>query len=350
MVKGRLYLTENPPHLNELIPIGDKYFVVYPPMPAILMIPLAAILDNNQFQTRVSIILGALNGVLVYLLFLKMGFSQKISILITILFAFGTNHWYLASVGSAWFIAHIVAIFFMLLALLETFGKQRLFLIGFLIGCAFWARSTTIFTLPFFYIILGKQLWPISKKNVLKFVLLNMGIGIWILIDIWYNFVRFGSLNPLIPYHLIPNIDRDLVFKDGFMSIKFIPRHIEAAFLKLPIFSDRFPYILPSLYSLAIWFTTPAIFYIFKAKKSLLVLASWAAISTTFFVIMLWAGVGYSQYGYRFVQDFIPFILILISIGIGSKPNIMAYLLIILSIIVNLWGIVMINKLNTWVI
>ena len=39
----RYYLTEGPPWLNELIPIGnDRFFVAYAPMPAIVAIPFVA--------------------------------------------------------------------------------------------------------------------------------------------------------------------------------------------------------------------------------------------------------------------------------------------------------------------
>lgn len=346
-IRGKLYLTDNPPWLNELIPIEGKYYVVYPPMPAIILMPLVFLFDKHISQTMFSIILGTINVVLVYLLFKRLNFSFKTSVLVTAFFAFGTNHWYLASVGSAWFLAHITALFFLLLALLETFGKQRLFLIGLFLGASFWARTIVIFTLPFFYILFWRKFWPINK-NFSSFVSFNLGILIFIFLDAGYNFIRFGNFSPLAPYNLIPNITSDPIFKDGFMSINFIPRHLDAIFLRLPKLRNTFPYLIPSLYSTAIWFTSPALILIFWAKKNLISLACWGAIITTLFVISLWAGVGYAQFGYRFLQDVMPFLLILLASAIGQKPNKLVYLLIILSIIVNFWGVIMVNYLNIW--
>src|SRR3989304_10539328 len=58
---GRLYLTENPTWLNELIPWDNstKWYVVYPPLPAFLMMPLVAVFGLALDQTLVSLFFGA---------------------------------------------------------------------------------------------------------------------------------------------------------------------------------------------------------------------------------------------------------------------------------------------------
>lgn len=348
LLSGKLYITQNPPWLNELVSVNGKYYVVYPPMPAIIMMPYIFFFGEHASQTIFSIVLGSLNAVLVYLLLKRLKCSIRTSLLVTSFFVFGTNHWYLSSVGSAWFIAHISALFFLLLALLEAFGKQRFLLIGLLLGASFWARTPVVFVASFFYIYFWRKFWPINKKNLYNFLLLSSGIVFFISLDVMYNFLRFGNFSPFAPYHLIPNINNDPVFRDGFMSLKFIPRHVDAILFKLPKLTDHFPFLIPSLYSLAVWFTSPALLFVFRAPKTLLTIACWGAVLLILFVITQWAGVGYAQFGYRFIQDLMPFLLILIAFGIGQKPSKSAYLLVFLSILVNLWGVIMINFLNKW--
>ncbi|OGH13562.1 MAG: hypothetical protein A3H50_00260 [Candidatus Levybacteria bacterium RIFCSPLOWO2_02_FULL_37_10] len=347
-INHRLYLLENPSWLNELIPINGKYYVAYPPMPAILLIPFVAIFGAGFSQTAFSIFLGSLNPVILYSLLKRIKITSITAFVTTVFFAFGTNYWFLSSVGSSWYLAHIVALFFLLLAIRETFSKQRLFLIGLLLGASFWSRSTIIFTLPFFLFYMKDKFLPINKKAIYNLIHLFLGIGVFIGLDSIYNFLRFSSLSPISPYQMIPPAQRSESVKNGFLSLKNIPLHIDAMFLRLPQIQNSWSYITPSLYSIAIWVTSPAVVLIFKAKKSLLVFACWSAIITTFFIISLWVVVGFSQFGYRFAQDFMPFILILVALGVGQKPKPVAYLLLLLSIIVNLWGVIMINYLNIW--
>ena len=349
-INHRLYLLENPAWLNELIPINGKYYVVYPPMPAILLMPFVAIFGTGFSQTLFTIFLGSINPVILYSLLKKKNIASKTALLATLFFAFGTNHWYLSSVGSAWYLAHVVAIFFLLLAIRETFYKQRLFLIGLLLGASFWSRSTIIFTLPFFLFYFKNIFWPINKRAIYNLAQLFLGIGVFVGLDSVYNFLRFSSFNPVSPYQMIPLSQRSESIKNGFLNIHNIPLHIDAMFLRLPHIQNSWPYITPSLYSMAIWITSPAVVLIFKAKKSLLVFACWSAIILTFSILSLWVVVGFSQFGYRFAQDFMPFIVILMALGISDKPKLTAYLLIFLSIIINLWGIIMVNFLNVWTI
>ena len=348
-LNGKLYISENPSWLNELVPIDGKYYVVYPPMPAIILMPFVFLFKNHASQTLFSIFLGSINTILVYLLLKRLNFSKETSLLSTFFFAFGTNYWYLSTVGSAWFLAHITALFFLLLALIEAFGKQRLLLMGLLLGASFWARTPLIFTVFFFLIYFWKKFWPVNKKNIFNFLLFNLGIIFFVLMDGIYNFLRFGNLSPFSPYHLIPGIVKDPIFQQGFMSISYMPRHVVAMFTKLPRFTTSWPFLIPSLYSTAIWFTSPALIYILKVRKSLLTAACWVAILATLSVIVLWGGVGFAQFGYRFAQDFMPFLLILVALGIGQKPSKFAYFLVVLSILVNLWGVIMISFLNIWI-
>src|SRR4030042_3502079 len=148
--RGRIYLTEAPSWLNELIPLQGKYFVVYPPMPAIILLPFVFFFGPNFSQTFFSNLLGAFNVVLVFLILGKLKIGKRTQIWVTILFALGTNHWFLASIGSAWYLAHLVAVFFILLAIRETLGSKRALLVGLFLGAAFWSRLPTILAFPFF--------------------------------------------------------------------------------------------------------------------------------------------------------------------------------------------------------
>ena len=51
MLHGRIYLTQAPSWLNELIPRNGVWYVAYPPWPAILLIPFVAVFGSASIST-----------------------------------------------------------------------------------------------------------------------------------------------------------------------------------------------------------------------------------------------------------------------------------------------------------
>lgn len=343
-LKRRVYLAEAPPWLNELIPIDEKYFVVYPPMPAIVLLPFVALFRSNFSQTLFSILIGSFNAVLAYLVLGKLKLGKEVQIWATILFTFGTNHWFLASVGSVWYLAHVLAVFFLLLAIHEVLTKKRTVLIGMFLGAAYLSRLPTILSFPFFVILL------FSKRKKLPLQLIKLGLGIlpFVVFGLFYNYLRFGNIFEF-GYSLVPGVLDDPRFKYGLVNLRYVPRHLKVFFLKLPIFSREFPFVKPSWMGMAIWLTTPVFLFSLLAKiKEKIVQALWLTIFLISIPAFIHCGEGYTQFGYRFAMDFIPFLLLLTTMGIGRKVQWYHKTLIIISIIVNLWGVLWINKFG-WV-
>ena len=139
-LSGRLNVVDTPFYFEELINKNGKFYTIYPPMPALLLIPFVAIWGKVFSQVIASLILGAVNVSLVYLLMRRLTEKLDIQIWMTVLFGFGTIYWYTACMGSVWYLAHIASLFFLILAIYETFGARRPFLIGLLLGASYWSR------------------------------------------------------------------------------------------------------------------------------------------------------------------------------------------------------------------
>src|SRR3989344_6074624 len=216
---GHLFVATN---LTELAFWDGHYFVVYPPMPAILLTPFVAIFGNSFYQPLLSITLGAVNVSLAYIVLKKLFGNKKIALWVSLLYAFGTIQWYHAEVGSSWYVAHIVALFFLWLALLEIVTKQRLFLIGLFIGAAYLARLPTILSVVFVFIYLRQTL---NIKNIFLFLL---GLSPGILFNGFYNYLRFGTIFD-VGYSLLP-IFNEPWYKYGLFSIRYLPLHLKEVF------------------------------------------------------------------------------------------------------------------------
>ena len=353
---GRVFLLDKPSWLNELLPVDGKFYVIYPPMPAIMLIPQALILGPDVNQTLASVFWGSLCVSIIYFLMRRLSESLRLQIWLTILFAFGTIFWYLACDGKAWFFAQVASFFFLSLAVLETFGKRRPLVIGLLLGASFWCRLPVILSLPFFLIMISDQ-WINNDKNInlLKrikikpLILLGLGVGIFVLLNFAYNYLRFETISD-IAYNIQAK-EEPWFYPKGLFHISYVTKHLWIFFLKPPLFSWDAPYVIPSLEGMSILITTPAVIYvIFAGIRNKTALACWSAIIPVALVSFTHGGYGWIQFGYRFALDFYPFLLVLIALGIKSQLKDNDDLrwhhktLIIISILVNIWGILWINK------
>jgi hypothetical protein len=347
---GRLYLTEQPSWLNELVPSNGRLYVVYPPLPAILIIPLVAVVGTSLNQTLVSVFIGSLSVVLAYVVAGDvMGETQNsvASIWSAVLFGFGTLFWYLTSIGSAWYLAHVVSVFFLFLAIHEALTKARPLLLGLFVGASYWCRLPTILTLTFFAAMIGfAYRWDRAKMQVpvLKLV---AGASVFIGLNMLYNYARFGT--PFdVAYWLIPGIMDEPWFSQGQFSFSYVSCNLQGLFTALPAVSSEPPYLLPRWTGMAIWVTTPAFIFAFRSsRKEHITWACWLAILAVAAVLFTRGCSGWG-FGYRYAMDFYPFLFLLTVKGMGERLKGHHKALILLSVLVNLWGVLWVNKFGWW--
>jgi hypothetical protein len=344
-LQGKYYLSYALPWLNELIPAGiEKYFVVYPPMPAILAMPFRFAFGEKFEQQFLAHLLGV--GITIIAMAIswkvKKGGSllerKKLLIWTGILVGFGNIIWYLSATGSAWYLGQISAAFFLTAAIYESLNKKRAILVGIMLGAAYLSRVEIVLTFPFFlYIFSGKK----YLNNYLKIAL---GILPFLFTNFTYNFIRFGVIWDKA-YMLIPGVLEETWYQKGLVNPIYIPNHLKIIFLALPKFIKEVPYIIPSWAGLAIWITTPAFVYAFLANiKDRIVQYSWISIILISFLIFSHGTTGFAQFGYRFAVDFYPFLIFLTIKSVSeTKLKWHHWLLLFISVFVNTWGVVFIN-------
>ena len=347
---GRLYLLEQPSWLNELIPYDGRYYVICPPLPAVLMIPLVALVGTGLNQTLVSIFIGSLSVVLACVVardVLGNDQNDAVPIWAAVLFGFGTIFWYLTSVGSAWYLAHVISVLFLFLAIHEALTKRRPLMTGLLVGASYWCRLPTILTLPFFAAMIGFAYRRERSKILVPILKLAAGASVFVGLNMLYNYVRFGT--PFdVGYWLIPGVVDEPWFSQGLFSLSYIPCNMRAIFAALPAFTSEPPYVLPPWTGMAIWVTTPAFIYALRSKRTeAITWASWLAILAVASVLFTRGCTGWG-FGYRYAMDFYPFLFILTVKGMGEQLRWHHRALILLSVLVNLWGVIWVNKFGGW--
>lgn len=344
-LEGKYWIEENPPWLSELIPgIQNRYYIVHPPMPAIVLAPIL-IFFKNLPQQYLAHAMGAGISVAFFLASLKVKDSYLHALWVWALVTFGNILWFLSAVGSSWYLGQVSSAFFLSFGILEVVGKKRAIILGLLLGAAYLSRVQAILFLPFFVFAILKD-----RQNVIKrIVYFLLGIAPFLLFNAIYNYLRFGVPWD-IGYTLIPGVLTEPWYVKGIFDFSYIPSNLRVMFTALPLFKSEFPYVTPSWGGLAIWITTPAFVYaLWNPIKDRLAIIGWVCTLGVALAIFSHGGTGFTQFGYRYAVDFYPMLFYFVVIGV-TKKNLTwhHWLLLSLSILVNTWGVLWINRFG-WV-
>ncbi len=353
-LEGKLYL-ENPVSTHDLTFSNGHWFVPVPPLPALVVLPFVALFGVEKVNmVHVSILAGALNAMLVYLILSKAGRLRMIPasipgmLWLTVLFAFGTTHWWLSVYGIFWYLNQLLTLFFTALAILFTLYKASPWLIGLCLGLALLSRPN------------GFTLWPLLLGITFFLEQQTLGAIPWKRMFTWalktavpmaacagalllYNYMRFGSFLDF-GYVTINSSTwiMEAVRRYGMFNIHFVPINFEMMFLRMPflgIVENRL-YYSPTFEGTSIFAMTPAVVYLFRRFRfNWWTIGAWVSISFTAGLLLLYHNTGSWQIGYRYLMDFILPVLLLMGIGIGQRTSRLFILLTLISVVINGAGV-----------
>jgi hypothetical protein len=360
---GKLGLDQGPSWLNELIPSANGlFYVVYPPAPAIVLLAPVAIFGPTFQQEWASFFLGAASVGLVALILGRLRLERGLRVVLTLVFGFGTIVWFSAEVGSSWHFAHVVATFCLLLAIAGCAWDSPTWLIGLAYAGAVLSRLPTAMSLPFFvaYFVdrairaqtgdttpfgsLRATAAELRLPPVRPFLALAIPFGVAAAVPLGmylaYDAARFGS--PLQNgYALIPGLLQESQYQHGFFSVYSLPRQLYAMLISVPQQVGDFPWIRPyKLGGLSIVFTTPLFLWSIRERsREWFTVGCWVAIALTLVPVLTHADPGGMQFGYRYAQDFYPFLFLLTVRGLRGRLSFEAWLAIVIGFAVQAWGI-----------
>lgn len=360
---GRLGLLEEPPSggYNELVAVNGLLYVVYPPMPAVVLVPFVAVFGPELDQARVSILFGALNVALAWWVALGLGMRRSTALVMAIVLGFGSITWYSAQVGTAWHIAHVLALTFALAAIGVAVRGGPPLLVGLLVAAMGLCRLPMFLGTPFFVAYLlyrasrpaaepggfglpgdaaREALRRVSPRRLIALgVPFAVGLGVPLALFGLYNTARFGS--PLeMGYAMIPGLMDEYQYRNGFFSVVNIPRKLYAMFLSGPEEVQGFPWIQSrDLGGLSILLTTPVFLWaIASRRRDLFTIGAWTSVALILVPLLLHADPGGEQFGFRYAQDIYPFLFVLVARSLATGIHLEAWLAIGVGVVVNLWG------------
>jgi hypothetical protein len=370
LLQGRLDVTL--PAYLESVEFAGRQYMHFAPGPALLLMPFVAAFGVDGFNTAyLCVSLGALNAVLWYQVFtnLKIGADARDRVWCTMLAVFGTVHCFLAAVGHSWFLGHVSSWFFILcsMAVLTGGGEKRAwpraFVSGLLFGLAVTCRLSNLPGGLFLagYLIIGRG------HKIKRLTALIAGAAIIGALYMYYNYARFGTVMD-IGYGLtylkdkyrdvydqlqaLPPGEQPAFFRaaekelGGALQAGNIPYNLYSIFLMMPRFVREYPYIIPTQAGVSLTCLSPALFFCVRAgwKKPI----AWVLAGATLACAIPFAlnyGNGMSQFGMRYAMDFLPYLIILASMGLtrqkegqtGRMGSLKAAA-ILFCVLMNVWG------------
>ena len=350
---GQLQLRLPPPNLNDWARVDGRWYVSFPPGPALLMLPGVALFGLQFNDVLFTIGFAALNVLLFFLVLERFRTSQESTrsradnLAIALLFAFGTLAFCCSIRGEVWFTAEVLGITATCLFLLAAHRAAHPLLAGLAWGFAAITRTPLTFAVVFFVaeVIadggripstvsrLGTWRDPTRWRKVARFAL---GSVPFLAFAAWANWVRFGSPIDFGHAHLWNNIANADIAQHGLFSFHYLGKQVRAAFTLLPgLRNGRLTYD-PDGMSLLI--TTPlfALLALPRAKPRLH-LSLWLTVAACAVPGFLYHGTGWVQFGYRFSLDYTPYLFLLLAVG-AWPMNRWFYALGLFGVAVNIWG------------
>jgi len=368
-------------HPDLLVADDGSIYLPYGPTPAVLMIPSALIfgvddpttpqVEGDTTQWFHAMLVGAMNVVLLWYILRLLGTSRSTKLLLIPFFAFGTANFYSATTGTLWFYNHVTAVMFLMLAIIFLLRGSHPILPAACLGLALLARQPILLAAPVFVYFYIRQAYPTvftrewlrDRRMLEKIAFFGAALAPFVLILLWYNQVRFGSpfdtgLDEI--YDKYNGQVYTIYLKNNFGSERFaefdlrnLPLHLYTIFLLPPTFeaapfvpADQWhngTWLRPSEYGMSVLITSsPFLYSLFVQHTKALRNMCWLAIPIIAIPTLMYYSQGWVQFGYRYLMDYLPFIMILTALGFEQfhtpRSLWIKIALVVLSVAIGFWG------------
>jgi hypothetical protein len=308
---------------------NGQHYIIEGPAPAVLLLPFVAIFGTFN-QTWLAIALGGITIGAAFELGERWGIARATTIWICAFFLAGTDLLWAAMLGDVWFVAHVSAACFTMLALVELAGARRAWLIALWAALALFSRFTLVLAIPLY----AALLWP-DRARLRLFAQALVPVA---LVWIGYNLARWGTwydIGYTAWYHQDPAGSP----VGSPFQLHYLPYQLWSFFVQLPDRVAGFPYLSPSMSGVALTWTSPAlVLALFARSPKRWAIALWAAALLCAGPNFIYYVNGFAQFGMRHALDFEPFLIALMLLAAKDRLALWARALILYSCAVGLWG------------
>lgn len=342
---------------NDWALFEGKWYVSFPPFPAVLMLPFVWLAgDPDNFRDAQFIVwLAGIGPAVLFLVLEKLRRTERSerseidNVRLALLFAFGTVYFFTAVQGTVWYAAHVVGVGLAALFVLTSLDAEKPVLAGLLLGLMFMTRVTTSLLAVFFLFEAIRisymhptegpaRAWPMegslldrvekvvkdADRRVLVPMLAKFAVPVLFVIGIasYYNWVRFHDPSPTAFGHEFLQVGwQRRIQRWGLFSTHYLSRNLSAMLTALPwrpapgeLHAFGAPFKVNG-HGLALWFTTPFYLWLFWPKKwHFISVAALVAAAGPLVANLLYQNSGWVQFGYRFSNDYAVMLFVVLAV------------------------------------
>ena len=322
---GQLALRFSPGNVADLVFYGGRYYLYWPPFPAILVIPLVALFGDGVSDIVYTAVFTALSVALLAKLLQILDREQIAPLtverraILGATMAFGSVLLILAPAGRVWHTAQIVGWGCALLATIAALtkeGKWGYFLVGLTLACATMSRTAIIFNGVWlaFFMLRRDQAQPLQQK----IGMVSSGLApvvTALLLQGWYNWVRFGHpLDMGLAWHKVSPFFASDFARYGTFNLHYLPTNLYYEFVAYTVMTPQ-QWMGGGLF----WMTpvllgAPAALWYYRRQT--LVWSLLLSCLLTYIPVGLCMGTGLITFGPRYLLDLMVPIVVLTAFGI----------------------------------
>ncbi len=350
LLHGHVGLTGTPPPwLNEFVPVGGRYYSVFPLGAVLANIPVALLQRIGTIQNWPAHQLAAALAAGCAYFFYRLSYVAELSrarrVVVALFPIFATWTWCNLGLAGAWQIALGFAILGQAASLYYTLVRRNPLLAGIWFAVALGNRTELLLTAPIYlyYFWLSQP----SKNTRGRRAMANRARRrIWIdlaqfvtvpalllLCTAAYNWVRFGGVADF-GYARIPRLLGEPWYQHGVFSLHAICWNAYEMLFRGMIDLPDFPYLQPPAFGCSIFLASPFLFLLFREGGKHKT-ACWTAIGVLTLILWCHGNTGGWQFSYRYGITLLPWMFLLIVENGGRKVATAEAVLFVVSVAIN---------------
>lgn len=345
-LSGRLDVPSNA-GLPDLADYRGKSYVISGPLPSVLLLPLNWLSGRTLPQEWLGYLLTAVNFYLLLWIGRLCCLRWVDCWWLGCSYLFGSVYLYVSLAFISPYLLQVLATTGLLLAIGAALAQQQRPMHVWCWGwCGFGVAIAGLCRLPLFLAAVPFVLMVVCfgspsavRRRQLWWLLIPIlagAVGATI-----FNFVRFGAWFEA-GYHYW-NWQSRGGFPARLLSFRYIPTNLYYALLAMPEFvvpAGRwtFPYLKPNLWGTSILVTSPVLLWLFvRRPRGMVAMVFWLAVFVLAIPVLMYAGIGAKQIGYRYALDFLPFLYVLLLLTANKKLPTAVKVLMLFGMVTNAW-------------